>query len=792
MTPINQYLARISGCVAALGFVIFVFAWPGSTLAQDAATSHDAMLARGKQIYTASCANCHGEQGQGVASAYGEALTGDATLGELTKVINDTMPEGEPEQCVGEDAAAVALYIYDSFYSEAAQIRNRPPRVILARLTGNQLRQSLSDVYAHFSGISELPTERGLRATYFTGDRWKNENKKIERTDPQLQFDFKHDGPGEGIDPKSFYIYWEGSLLPMETGRYEIIVRSTCSFRMDLGRNGREFIDNHVQSGDNTEFRKSITLTAGRMYPVKIDFIQRSRKTELPPAQFSVSWVPPGGIEQIVPTQNWVPRFANPVFSLQTALPPDDRTYGFERGLAINREWDESTTAAAVEFGEILASESWDHYQRQHRDDPNENRARLRKFLSECVEICFRVPLTAELKSIYIDQQVDAEPNDIEAIKRVALMTLKSPRFLYPLIDQEQSVSRQAANRLALTLYDSLPADRWLLEAIEKTPNPNEQQLREAAKRMVNDYRAHAKLHQFVNEWLNLGHITDITKNPETFPGFDDSIEQDLKQSLWLFVDEVLRSESGDYRQFFNADWSFTNQRIADYYGPAWAPADGNAGVQLERSVADSQLRLGLINHPYLMSGLSYRDQTSPIHRGLFLLRFMLGRTLRPPNDAFAPLSPDLHPDLTTRERVSLQTSPESCQVCHSRINALGFTLENFDATGRFRDSERSKPIDPSGSYFSRGEQQIQFRNAAELSRYLADSPDAHRAFVNRAFQYFTKQPAAAYGATRLDTLTKQFVESGYNIRSLIIEIAVIDASTAESPSSLASTHKEP
>ncbi len=527
------------------------------------------------------------------------------------------------------------------------------------------------------------------------------------------------------------------------------------------------------------------------MYPVKIDFRQRERKTELPPAQFSVSWIPPGGVEQIIPPENWIPRFGSAVYSLQTPLPPDDRTYGFERGLAVNRQWDESTTAAAVEFGEILSSEVWEQYLNQHRDDPNENRSRLRKFLREFVEVCFRGPLSDELNRVYVDQQIDAEADDTEAIKRVALVAIKSPRFLYPLADTDHAPAYRVANRLALTLFDSLPSDRWLLDAIQKTPNPTENQIRETAYRMVSDYRAHAKMHQFVNEWMNLSHITDITKNQEAFPGFDDALEADLKHSLWMFVDDVLRSDSGDYRQFFEADWGYTNKRISDYYGAAWAAADGSADERFERSVGDAKLHLGLLTHPYLMSGLSYHDHTSPIHRGLFLLRFMLGRTLRPPAEAPPPLSPDLHPDLTTRERVSLQTSPESCQVCHSRINSLGFTLENFDATGRYRDAERNKPIDASGTYLSRAEEEVRFANAHELASYLKNSPDAHRAFVNRAFQYFAKQPAAAYGADRLDQLTKQFADSGYNIRQLIAEVAVIAASEPIVPTASAPANKD-
>ncbi len=94
-----------------------------------------------------------------------------------------------------------------------------------------------------------------------------------------------------------------------------------------------------MQSGDKSEFRKSVVLTAGRVYPFKIDFIQRKRKTELPPAfVFRFSWIPPGGVEQIIPTRNLVTERPPATYSLQANLPPDDRSYGFERGIAINRE----------------------------------------------------------------------------------------------------------------------------------------------------------------------------------------------------------------------------------------------------------------------------------------------------------------------------------------------------------------------------------------------------------------------------------------------------------------------
>jgi len=266
-----------------------------------------------------------------------------------------------------------------------------------------------------------------------------------------------------------------------------------------------------------------------------------------------------------------------------------------------------------------------------------------------------------------------------------------------------------------------------------------------------------------------------LSKSEERFPQFDEAIVSDLRQSLDAMLEAIVWSEASDYRQLLQADWTYTTDRLADFYGEAWQPA-AESGPPLRRSVSETAKRAGVLTHPLLMSGLAYYDATSPIHRGVFLIRYVLGRTLRPPSEAFTPLSPDLHPDLTTRQRVALQTSPESCQVCHSKINALGFSLENYDAVGRFRTEERDRPIDPSGGYTTRQGERVDFQGAQELAAFLVESEDAHRAFVNRAFQFFVKQPPAAFGADTLDRLTAQFRENGYNIRDLLLEIAVIAA----------------
>src|ERR1019366_6547921 len=121
-----------------------------------------------------------------------------------------------------------------------------------------------------------------------------------------------------------------------------------------------------------------------------------------------------------------------------------------------------------------------------------------------------------------------------------------------------------------------------------------------------------------------------------------------------------------------------------------------------------------VLTHPFVLANYAYAATSSPIHRGVFLARNVLGVSLRPPPDAFTPLPPELHPDLSTRERITKQTRPKDCRSCHAIINPLGFTLEGFDAIGRLRDKENGKPIDASGSFVTRSGKTESFNGARD------------------------------------------------------------------------------
>ena len=120
--------------------VLFTLALGGDIhIAAAAATS-------GEQIFVDQCARCHGKSGEGTADNYPDPLAGDKSVPQLTKLIHETMPEDAEEKCSEEDAAKVAAYIYDAFYSVDARVRNKPARVELSRLTVRQYQNAVADL----------------------------------------------------------------------------------------------------------------------------------------------------------------------------------------------------------------------------------------------------------------------------------------------------------------------------------------------------------------------------------------------------------------------------------------------------------------------------------------------------------------------------------------------------------------------------------------------------------------------------------------------------------------------
>jgi hypothetical protein len=701
----------------------------------------------GVQIYEKMCASCHGAKGEG-GKDYPEPLVGDRTLEKLAVYVKKKMPEDKPGILSADESMRVSKHIFDAFYSKAAQARRDPPRMELSRLTVGQYRTSVADLMSTFSNPPPADAKPGLRQELFNGGRrFRDDKRVLDKVVPTLEYAPGEKPPAEVATLEEYSARWSGGLFAPETGDYEIILETRNGARVWINDETTPLVDGWVRSGDAIVLKGSVPLLGGRYYPIRVE-IFKEKKEKLVAA--ALKWKPPHRAEEVIAERHLrAGKFSETVI-VRTPFPPDDRSMGYERGTSISKAWDEATTDAAFEVAGLMAP-------RLAKTDPQ---GRARKL----VERAFRRPLTPELQKFFVDR-IFAETKDPElALKSVIILALKSPRFLY--LPGESGDAYDAATRISYALWDSLP-DAPLLEAAKAgTLDPVKE-----AGRMLGDPRAKAKLTAFYHRWLQLDRLHDLAKDPKSHPGFDASIVSDLRTSLDLFLDDVSWGEKSDWRQLMLADTVYLNGRLAKFYG-----ADLPADAPFQKVKMDPKKHAGLLTHPLLMAGFSYTSVTSPIHRGVFLARALLGRRLRAPPDAVTPIPPELHPSLTTRERILLQTKGPDCQSCHAMINPLGFALENFDAVGRFREVEKEKPINAEGSYWTLGGEDVKFNGARELGEFLARSEESHEAFVEHLFHFMAKQPILAHGLNRPDLLREGFAKDNYDIRKLLIQEAAAAA----------------
>jgi hypothetical protein len=715
----------------------------------------------GQEIYKVQCAACHGPGGEGVEDFCPDPLHGDRPLEDLIEVIDDTMPEDDPEKCSGEAAKKVAEFIYETFYTAEARARNEPPRIELARLTVRQYRNAATDLIAAFAGQSQLGESRGIKGQYYNARSFQRNRKVLDRIDSRIDFDFEEGSPLPGkVGTEEFSMQWQGGVLAEDTGEYEFCLKTENGARLYVNDNDKPLIDAWVQSGDATEHRASVRLLGGRVYPIRLDYFKsKEGKT----ASVSLLWQPPNRAEERVPERCLSPDWFPQSLVVETDFPPDDSSAGYERGTSVSQAWDQATTYAAIE----IANKVVDHLEALSKckeDDPN-RRQRLKEFCYRFAERAFRRPLTDEQKQFFVDLRFQGEAELETAVKKAIILVLKSPRFLYVGLGGEEPDDYAVASRLSFGLWDSLP-DEPLLAAAAQGLLRKPEEIERQARRMLADPRAKAKLRYFFHQWLRVDRGHDISKDKEQFPEFSPTLMSDLLTSLDLFVDDVVWDDASDFRRLLLADRLYVNKRIADFYGFEGPAGDGFHEVSLEPGKCS-----GVLTHPYSMAGFAYHKSSSPIHRGVFIVRSVLGRSLKPPPIAVAPLDEGENPDMTTRERVALQTKPTTCQTCHSMINPLGFALESFDAVGRFRTKEKKRPIDATGSYKTISGDEVQFDGARQLAEFLAQSDETHRCFVQQLFHYLVKQPVAAYGSQQLSDLESAFAKADFSIQDLMVEI---------------------
>jgi hypothetical protein len=764
--PLARVL-KIIGAVCAVGLIAV-----GVRQGQRYYKKNLADPRSGEVVYREDCLRCHGPMGQGVAGKSDEPLLGEKSIAFLAKYIARDMPEDDPGTLSPAEALASAQYSHDAFYSAEARARNNPPRLELAHLTERQYRESVTDLLGSFRRGSSTHESGGLAAVYRglkDGDSTntdKNEAKFLERVDPVISFDFGTKAPAAGSRAEQFKINWSGSLLVPDTGEYDFRVTTPNGVRVYVNppANGSEknaLIDLWVSSAMLRSGQGQVFLLGGRSYPLKVEFFKYKDKT----ASIKLEWRPPGGAWTVIPAENLSPKFSSSVEVVSVPFPPDDASMGYERGVSVSREWTEAVAKGGLQAAALLAPHL--HEYAGTTATAPDRAEKLKAFTWRFAQLAYRRPLTVEQKADLAKIFVPAVTPEIAA-RRAILHVLSSPHFLYPATGTQDDYA--VATRLALALWDSLPDEALLKVAAQgalKTP----EQVRAQAQRMQKDPRAKAKLRDFLHHWLHVEEGAEIAKDQAAYPGFDPGVVMDLRTSLDLFVEDVVWSEASDYRQLLLSDTILMNERLAKFYGQKLPEGHGFRPVKM-----DAAQRAGVLTHPYLLATFSYTKSTSPIHRGVFLSRNILGRMLKPPPMAIAFMDDKFDPSFTMREKVTELTAKPACQSCHITINPLGFSFERFDAVGRIRETDNAKPVNTVSPYIAADGTELTLTGARDVAVHAAESLAGQTGFVRNLFQTMVKQPTTAYSPELLSQLTERFRRDHCHVRNLAIEVAVVAA----------------
>ncbi|HXX95018.1 MAG TPA: DUF1592 domain-containing protein, partial [Planctomycetota bacterium] len=259
--------------------------------------------------------------------------------------------------------------------------------------------------------------------------------------------------------------------------------------------------------------------------------------------------------------------------------------------------------------------------------------------------------------------------------------------------------------------------DEELLGLAESGKLQDREVLRTQVKRMLQDPRSRALGEGFALQWLEVEPLgKTVRPDPRKFPDFDDSLAETMKDEVVAtFHDAVAHDRS--LIGLIDSDTVFINERLARLYG-----IPGVVGAELRPIRLDDARRGGVVGMAAVLTASSFPLRTSPVVRGKWVLQSLLGSKVPPPpaNAGSLPENGGDEKKLTLRQRLERhRTSPE-CAACHSRMDPLGFGLENFDPIGRWRVDDEGLPIDTAGQLPS-GEK---FDGVIELKRILLARKD--------------------------------------------------------------------
>jgi len=406
--------------------------------------------------------------------------------------------------------------------------------------------------------------------------------------------------------------------------------------------------------------------------------------------------------------------------------------------------------------------------------DPASGPRCVDRILATLARRAYRRPVTgAEVAALkrFVDM-ARADGQSVEQGIGLAIQAmLVSPHFLFhierDLYPNDPSRMHRVsdvelASRLSYFLWNSMPDDE-LLSLAERRRLSVPLVLDTQVKRMLADPRSAAMAENFAGQWLEIRNLDAIKPDPQKFPAWTPELRDAMKTETRMFFDTILR-ENRPVGEFIDARYTFLNELLAKHYG-----IDNVTGPEFRRVDLATGERGGVLTHGSVLAVSSYPTRTSVVIRGKYILQNILG-TPPPPPPADVPALDEQAVGTTAslRKQMEAHRTNAICASCHSRMDPLGFALENYDAIGKWRTMDGGFPVDSSG-VLPGGKK---FANSAEMRQILTERvPELTRTLTEKLLIYSLGRGLQRYDRPTVNGITKRVAASGYGFQTLVQEV---------------------
>lgn len=373
-----------------------------------------------------------------------------------------------------------------------------------------------------------------------------------------------------------------------------------------------------------------------------------------------------------------------------------------------------------------------------------------------------------------------------EAIAAGLPALLMSPNFIYRKEFGQQSADvyrlddYEMATLIAYTFTGSTPDDILLLAARNQQVR-TKPQFKAQAERLLGTQRGQDQMAHFAVEWWDAGLELIGSKNPDFYDGYTPEVIQSMVGEMRAFFKHVVFESTGKFQELYQPGYTMLDATLSQFYGI------GNVTGDDFTKVITNQ-RGGILSFGAIMAANASTEESSPIKRGVFVREQLMCDPLPPlPRDVNIP-NPDLDPTKPIRERFEAHSINPNCWACHKYFDDIGFAMESYDASGQFRDQEVMYDLDTHEvidylDILTQGkvidvdaQDEHYFDDLSGLSSIMAQSDSTKSCMTTQYYRYVMGYTISQADSCAITNLNKTFVDSEFDIQSLLIGITQLDS----------------